>query len=147
GLLAGISWEGRAAKIRIEKKHQAVLDEKAEGNEAKARDILARVETVFPKWTTAHSRPDDDTYPELESGKARSYSGSYLHGDYLEWVLNNTGPWCILMTCQQQTADGTLDTYVYSSPGAAVVSVAIQGTNLTSLSFHRPSGNRPGADF
>jgi hypothetical protein len=106
------------------------------------RDILARVETTDPVWKTLHfvrrASESWEFYPELESGKVLECWGGQ-GGNYEEWVLKNTGPWCILMTFPQNTEDGVLQTHVYSFPGFAIVCVELVGTRLVTLQYHDPA--------
>jgi hypothetical protein len=124
----------------------------ARGIDADLRDVLARVELLDPVWTTQQFRASNsepyDSYPELESGKIQEYrGGNEYRGDYREWVLQNTGPWCILMTFVQNTEDGKLETHVFSSPRVAFVCVELQGARIKALAYCENDGDGPSTTY
>jgi hypothetical protein len=119
--------------------------------DADLQNLLARVEKLEPVWKTEqrvlNSGDSAGVYrDELESGKIKNDPFSNL--EYQEAVLKDTDRWRIAMTFVQNTPDGELETYVYSSAHFAIVNVALANVGrLSALLYKDGSGDVKGGPF
>lgn len=109
------------------------------------------LENLEPVWTTQHYfgvklYPYDppDGHHELCSWDLQPMHMHYLDvhpfiEEHVSLVLND-GPWVILMTFTQETRDGALETYVYSSAHFAFVKMRLGHLDLTTLVYAATDG-------